>query len=66
MAKLMTVSEQDPTIAVILEYVPPGTPGLPQGWRGRCTDCGPAWSMHRWNQDRALAGAAHHIDFTHV
>lgn len=61
MAKLMMVSEKDPTIAVIFTHVPPGTPGVPQGWRGRCTDCGPDWVMHRWRQDTAFADAERHI-----
>ena len=67
MAKLMMVSEQDPTIAVIFEVVEPTTdiPGRAQGWYGTCTDCGPAWVMHRWKQDRALSDAGHHIDVTH-
>ena len=62
MAKLLVVREDDPTIAVTVEQA---EPGRPQGWYGRCTDCGPAWVMHRWKQDRALADAAHHIDVTH-
>lgn len=61
----MAVSETDPTIAVLLEHVPEGAPGRAQGWHGRCTDCGPAWTMHRWHTERALLDAAHHIDVTH-
>ena len=65
MAKLLVVNEQDASIAVLIEEIPEGTPGRAEGWYGRCTDCGPAWVMHRWKQDRALSDAGHHVDVTH-
>jgi len=66
MAKLLVVREDDPTISVLIEEVSKDEPGRAEGWYGRCTDCGPAWVMHRWKKDRALADAVHHVDVTHI
>lgn len=65
MAKLLVVKEDEPGIAVTLTEVEPGTLGLAQGWRGSCTECGPAWTMHSWTEERALATAQRHIDAIH-
>jgi hypothetical protein len=62
MVKQLLVSDDDPGIAVTLEWTPPGTPGRARGWHGTCTECGPAWSMHRWNDEAALTSAHRHID----
>jgi hypothetical protein len=60
MAKLIVQHDEDPGIAIVLEYVPPGTPGRPQGWHGTCTQCGRP--MHRWDGEVAIAGARVHVD----
>lgn len=62
MAKLLAVNEKDPGIAVLFEHVPEGTPGVAQGWRGRCTECGDRWVMHRWTRDKALEDGQRHVD----
>lgn len=60
MAKLIVQHDEDPGIAIVLEYVAPGIPDRVQGWRGECTQCG--WPMHRWEIDQAIAGAKTHVD----
>lgn len=60
MAKLLVQHDEDPGIAIVLEYVAPGTPGRPQGWFGTCTQCGK--KTHWWHQDRAITAAQAHVD----
>lgn len=62
MAKLLSVQEDDPGVAVTMAWTPPGTPGRAQGWYGSCTECGPDWSAHRWTEVAALETAQRHID----
>lgn len=60
MAKIVVQHDVDPGIAIVLEEVPEGTPGLARGTRGSCTECG--WPMHRWRRDDAIAAAKQHVD----
>lgn len=60
MAKIVVQHDVDPAIGMILEEVPPGTPGRAQGCHGTCTECG--WPMHRWDRDRAIQDAKQHVD----
>lgn len=60
MAKLIVQHEQDPGIAIVLEYVPSGTPGRALGYHGKCTQCG--WPLHRWERDTAILSAFSHIE----
>jgi hypothetical protein len=60
MAKLIVQHDEDPGIAIVLEYVLPSTPGRPQGWHGTCTQCGRP--MHRWNERQAIESARTHVD----
>lgn len=60
MARLVVQHDVDPAIGIVLEEVPPGTPGRSQGWHGRCTECGRV--MHRWTKDDALRDAQAHVD----
>lgn len=60
MARIVIFNQVDPCIGIELEEVAPGTPGRPQGFHGKCTECG--WPMHRWNRDKAIEGAQAHVD----
>jgi hypothetical protein len=60
MARIVIFNQVDPCIGIELEEVPPGTPGRVQGFHGKCTECG--WPMHRWDRDKAIAGAQEHVD----
>lgn len=60
MARLVIQHDVDPAIGIVLEEVPPGTPGQAQGWHGTCTECG--WPLHRWRRDVAIAYAKEHVD----
>lgn len=60
MAKIVIHNQVDPAIGITLEYVKPDDPDRPQGWHGKCTECGR--NMHRWDQDRAMASAQRHVD----
>ena len=60
MAKLVVQHDEDPGIAIVLEHVPPRTPGRAQGWHGACTQCGHV--IHRWYQDGAFESAKEHVD----
>lgn len=60
MAKLVVQHDVDPSIGIVLEYVPEGTPNKARGWHGECTECG--WPMHRWKQENAIIGAQVHVD----
>lgn len=60
MAKILVFNEIDPAIGMILETVPPGTPGRAQGTYGTCNECGRV--MHRWREDAAIRSAQEHVD----
>lgn len=60
MSKLIVQHDEDPGIAIVLEYVPPGTPGRALGWHGACTQCGK--TMHRWGPAMAIESARRHVD----
>lgn len=60
MAKLIVQHEEDPGIAMVLEYTATGTPGRARGWYGKCTQCG--WPIHRWVQGKAVEDAQAHVD----
>lgn len=60
MAKIVIQHEADPSIGIVLQEVPPGTPGRARGWMGVCTECG--FPLHRWERDNAIAGAQKHVD----
>lgn len=60
MAKIVVHHDVDPGIAIMLEEVPPGTPGRAQGTHGTCTKCGRP--MHRWDLYVAIRDAKRHVD----
>jgi hypothetical protein len=59
-AKIVVQHDEDPSIGIVLEVVPEGTPGRAHGCYGKCTECG--WPMHRWNQADAIKSAENHVD----
>ncbi len=59
MAKLIVQHDEDPGIAIVLEYVAPGG-DIAEGWYGTCTECGRP--MHRWAQREAVESAKTHVD----
>lgn len=60
MAKIVVAHDEDPAIGIVLETVPPGTPGRAHGTYGTCTECG--WPMHRWSSEVAMRDARRHVD----
>lgn len=58
--KLVVFKDAEPEIGITLTYVPAGTPGVAQGWRGECTQCGKP--VHYWGERAAFQGAQAHVD----
>ena len=58
--KLVVFKDEDPAIAIVFEHVAPGTPGMAQGWRGPCNQCGKP--MHFWTREKAFLGGQAHVD----
>ena len=58
MAKIVIQHDVDPSIGIVLEEVPPGSPAV--RWHGACTECGHV--IHRWHPDNAIAAAKRHVD----
>jgi len=57
--KLVVFNNREPEVAIVFEYVAPGTAGLARGWRGACTGCGK--TLHFWDERKAFQNGQEHV-----
>lgn len=59
-AKLEVFNPYEPEIGIVFEYTPPGTPGVAQGWHGKCTECGKV--CHYWTEEKVFRKGQDHVN----